>query len=220
MRNSYETAIGRFDASVAGVRTLDPATRTFGDFPAWLRKGLAPRDEKETVKRDVDDDGDLREQLQGAEVYMYCTGGVRCERASALLRGVLCAGSLARVSVRRREDRADPIRSNPSSDTSDTSDTSDENKNNSAWISARSVSRGVDAPARVVALRGVELDDPFFGNDGANATFAYANGDGQAEARRKRIFNADGHFAKDISRDVGQAGRRAIHGHGPLLWHL
>ena len=49
---------------------------------------------------------------------------------------------------------------------------------------------------------------------------AYANGDGQAEARRKRIFNADGHFAKDISRDVGHAGRRAIHGHGPLLWHL
>ena len=36
----------------------------------------------------------------------------------------------------------------------------------------------------------------------------------------KRIFNADGHFAKDISRDVGHVGRRAIHGHGPLLWHL
>ena len=66
--------------------------------------------------------------------------------------------------------------------------------------------------------------------DARNATYvtgpcsgwreAYANGDGQAESRRKRIFNADGHFAKDISRDVGHAGRRAIHGHGPLLWHL
>ena len=99
---------------------------------------------------------------------------------SALLRGVLCAGSLARVSVRRREDRAED-RSNPTISLS--SDTR-ENKNNSAWISARSVSRGVDAPARVVALRGVELDDPFFGNEGANATFAYANGDGTVGASR------------------------------------
>ena len=41
-----------------------------------------------------------------------------------------------------------------------------------------------------------------------------------SEWSRLRIFNADGHFAKDISRDVGHAGRRAIHGHGPLLWHL
>ena len=28
------------------------------------------------------------------------------------------------------------------------------------------------------------------------------------------------HYAEDISRDVGPRGRRAIHGHGPLLWHL
>ena len=49
---------------------------------------------------------------------------------------------------------------------------------------------------------------------------AYANGDGQAEARRKRIFNADGHLAKDISNHVGPPGRRAIHSPGPLLWHL
>ena len=41
-----------------------------------------------------------------------------------------------------------------------------------------------------------------------------------SEWSRLRIFNADGHFAKDISRDVGPSGRRAIHGHGPLLWHL
>ena len=66
--------------------------------------------------------------------------------------------------------------------------------------------------------------------DARNATYvtgpcsgwreAYANGDGQAEARRKRIFNADGHFAKDISNHVGPPGRRAIHSPGPLLWHL
>ena len=60
--------------------------------------------------------------------------------ASALLRGVLCEGSLARVATRRRED-----------------------------ASSRSVDaeapRGVDAPARVVALRGTELDNPFFGDE-------------------------------------------------------
>ena len=66
--------------------------------------------------------------------------------------------------------------------------------------------------------------------DARNATYvtgpcsgwreAYANGDGQAEARRKRIFNADGHFAKYISNHVGPPGRRAIHSPGPLLWHL
>ena len=66
--------------------------------------------------------------------------------------------------------------------------------------------------------------------DARNATYvtgpcsrwreAYANGDGQAEARRKRIFNADGHFAKDISNHDGPPGRRAIHSPGPLLWHL
>ena len=98
--------------------------------------------------------------------------------ASALLRGVLCAGSLARVSVRRREDRVlAEDRFNPSSDERENEN---KNKNNGGWISDigyRSVSRGVDAPARVAALRGVELDDPFFGNDGASATFAYADGD-------------------------------------------
>ena len=98
--------------------------------------------------------------------------------ASALLRGVLCAGSLARVSVRRREDRAED-RFNPSS--ASENEIEDENKNNSGWISARSVSRGVDAPARVAALRGVELDDPFFGNDGASATFAYADAERDIE---------------------------------------
>ena len=52
------------------------------------------------------------------------------------------------------------------------------------------------------------------------ANVDWQNLDVDSEWSRLRIFNADGHFAKDISRDVGHAGRRAIHGHGPLLWHL
>ena len=41
-----------------------------------------------------------------------------------------------------------------------------------------------------------------------------------SELSRLRIFNADGHFAKEISNHVGPPGRRAIHSPGPLLWHL
>ncbi|GIL76485.1 hypothetical protein Vretifemale_6158 [Volvox reticuliferus] len=64
-RNIYETRIGHFDAGPA-VTTLDPRTRCFSDLPAWL---------------------DAHEELlRNRTVLMYCTGGVRCERASAYLR--------------------------------------------------------------------------------------------------------------------------------------
>jgi len=38
------------------------------DFPSWIAKP------------------ETREKLKGKQVLMYCTGGVRCERASALLK--------------------------------------------------------------------------------------------------------------------------------------
>ena len=50
----------------AGVQAADPRLRCFGELRAWL---------------------DAHEQLlAGRRVLMYCTGGVRCERASAYLR--------------------------------------------------------------------------------------------------------------------------------------
>lgn len=49
------------------VPTLDPRTRCFSDLPAWL-------------------DEHAYDKLAGRTVLMYCTGGVRCERASAYLR--------------------------------------------------------------------------------------------------------------------------------------
>ncbi len=58
-RNEYETAIGQFENAVA------PHTRNFRDFPAYARKAIDPGQ----VKR----------------VAMYCTGGIRCEKASAYL---------------------------------------------------------------------------------------------------------------------------------------
>jgi predicted sulfurtransferase len=76
VRNANETTIGRF-APEGGARVLDPGMRRSTDFPAWVRKH--------------------RSELAGRRVLMYCTGGVRCERASAFLRaeGLAPAGQLA-----------------------------------------------------------------------------------------------------------------------------
>ena len=67
VRNAYESAIGHFQPPVGGAELLDPKMRDSTDFPKWLN---AP----ETKKK-----------LHGKTVMMYCTGGIRCERATALL---------------------------------------------------------------------------------------------------------------------------------------
>ena len=77
VRNGYETRVGGFRAE--GLETLDPGTRTFADFAAWLD---APA---------------TREALGGRDVLMYCTGGVRCERATAALRTRLPEAERGRV---------------------------------------------------------------------------------------------------------------------------
>lgn len=59
VRNSYETALGSFD----GATALE--TATFGEFRKAVDAGLC---------------GDGRQP-----VAMYCTGGIRCEKASAYL---------------------------------------------------------------------------------------------------------------------------------------
>ncbi len=67
-RNDYEVAIGSF----AGA--LDPKTKSFSELPAWLEeqskpgRPLAPVDGKKP------------------RVAMFCTGGIRCEKSTALLR--------------------------------------------------------------------------------------------------------------------------------------
>lgn len=70
VRNAYESDIGRFGGqqSIGGAQLLLPDMRKSTDFPDWI--------EKEETK----------EMLSGKNVLMYCTGGVRCERASALLK--------------------------------------------------------------------------------------------------------------------------------------
>ncbi|KAL5580374.1 hypothetical protein UlMin_012816, partial [Ulmus minor] len=63
-RNLYETRIGKFHTP--NVETLDPSIRQYSDLPSW-----------------IDDNAD---QLRGKNVLMYCTGGIRCEMASAYIR--------------------------------------------------------------------------------------------------------------------------------------
>ena len=62
-RNDYEVGIGSFKGAV------DPKTETFRDFPAWFREH---RDALTAGKK---------------KVAMFCTGGIRCEKSTAFLRG-------------------------------------------------------------------------------------------------------------------------------------
>ena len=67
VRNAYESAIGHFQPPKDGAKLLDPKMRNSIEFPKWLN---APETQK---------------QLHNKKVLMYCTGGIRCERATALL---------------------------------------------------------------------------------------------------------------------------------------
>ena len=62
-RNSYETAIGSFEGAI------DPSTESFRDFPHWAESTLRPLIEEKGSKR----------------IAMFCTGGIRCEKASSYL---------------------------------------------------------------------------------------------------------------------------------------
>ena len=59
-RNAYESAIGSF----AGA--IHPNTDSFRDFPAYVDAELDPRRQR--------------------KIAMFCTGGIRCEKATAYLR--------------------------------------------------------------------------------------------------------------------------------------
>ncbi|KAL7585444.1 rhodanese-like domain-containing protein 7 [Lactuca sativa] len=65
VRNDYETRIGKFKGAV------DPRTTAFREFPSW-----------------VDDEFQIPSEGQKCpppRVAMYCTGGIRCEKASSFL---------------------------------------------------------------------------------------------------------------------------------------
>ena len=59
-RNDYEVEIGTFKGA------LNPDTQTFREFPKWVE--------------------DNRENLKKPKVAMFCTGGIRCEKASSFMK--------------------------------------------------------------------------------------------------------------------------------------
>ncbi len=63
-RNNYEVAIGTFEGAI------NPQTDTFRQFPTWVDQNL---------KR-------LMEETNTSKIAMFCTGGIRCEKATAYLK--------------------------------------------------------------------------------------------------------------------------------------
>ena len=61
-RNKYETKIGSFK------NALDPETSSFREFPDWVKKF---KSSKENANK---------------KIAMFCTGGIRCEKASSLMK--------------------------------------------------------------------------------------------------------------------------------------
>ncbi|MEL7049762.1 MAG: rhodanese-like domain-containing protein, partial [Pseudomonadota bacterium] len=59
-RNDYEVEIGSFAGAV------DPKTKTFREFPKWVQDNVKPE--------------------ANTKIAMFCTGGIRCEKATALLK--------------------------------------------------------------------------------------------------------------------------------------
>ena len=59
-RNDYETAIGMFRGAV------DPNTKSFRDFPEWVKSNTGLHNKP--------------------KIAMYCTGGIRCEKATAFMK--------------------------------------------------------------------------------------------------------------------------------------
>ena len=61
-RNKYETKIGSFQ------NALDPKTASFREFPDWVKKF---KNSEENANK---------------KIAMFCTGGIRCEKASSLMK--------------------------------------------------------------------------------------------------------------------------------------
>ena len=59
-RNGFEYEAGTFRGAI------DPATRSFGEFPAFVARELA--------------------QHKTRKIAMFCTGGIRCEKATSYMR--------------------------------------------------------------------------------------------------------------------------------------
>ena len=64
-RNDYEISIGSFE------NAINPNIKSFRDFPDWVNKNL--------VKKNIS---------KNAQIGMYCTGGIRCEKSTSYLKKI------------------------------------------------------------------------------------------------------------------------------------
>ena len=63
-RNDYEVSLGGF------INSINPKTRSFREFPNWVEENI----DKYLNGKQVDN------------IAMFCTGGIRCEKATSLLK--------------------------------------------------------------------------------------------------------------------------------------
>lgn len=61
-RNDYEVSLGTFR------NAINPETETFREFPEWVEQH--------------------RGELEGKKIAMFCTGGIRCEKATAYVKSL------------------------------------------------------------------------------------------------------------------------------------
>jgi UPF0176 protein len=61
-RNNYEVKIGTFEGAIS------PETESFSEFPQWTKDNI--------------------DMFEGKKVAMFCTGGIRCEKSTALLKSL------------------------------------------------------------------------------------------------------------------------------------
>ncbi|WP_032139329.1 oxygen-dependent tRNA uridine(34) hydroxylase TrhO [Rickettsia tamurae] len=61
-RNDYEVEVGTFKSAI------NPNIKTFKQFPAWVQQN--------------------QELLKGKKIAMVCTGGIRCEKSTSLLKSI------------------------------------------------------------------------------------------------------------------------------------
>jgi|TARA_B110000438_G_scaffold255417_1_gene262211 UPF0176 protein len=59
-RNHYEVSIGTFK------NAIDPKTKSFREFPQWVEEN--------------------KEKIEGKKIAMFCTGGIRCEKATSFMK--------------------------------------------------------------------------------------------------------------------------------------
>jgi predicted sulfurtransferase len=93
VRNHYEAQLGRFDgqqqqAETQTISTTTPSTTGDSNNASAPAQYLDPKMRKSTDWKTYLQDPSTQQTIAGKRVLLYCTGGIRCERASAYLNSI------------------------------------------------------------------------------------------------------------------------------------